>query len=245
MVVDKGALVEYPPQIMKHTAHTAEHAENIERAKQTLHNLQNSPAPKEKKRHGVLTLNKHYVPIHIIEWGKAVSLMFQDHARALDMDYMVYKYEDWLAFSTLPETERAYQFVSSSRYKVAVPEIIVLTDYERLPTRDVKYSRQTVFQRDAWTCAYCGKVFDKKDLNIDHIVPRCKGGLTTWQNTITSCISCNSKKADKTLAEAGLKLLFQPKRPKWLSPLTRVASKEHPCKSWNHFLNRANVDMGD
>lgn len=193
------------------------------------------------KKPDVLVLNRSYIPIHIIDWGKAMSLIYQETSRPLDRDLITYSYEDWLVFS---QNNEEYPLVKTIKYAVAVPEIIVLRDYDRLPIRDVKYSRQTLFQRDHFKCAYCGGHFDKRALTVDHINPRDRGGKTTWENTITACKACNMKKGNKTLAQAGMKLLYHPRKPKWISPIAGL-KKEHPCKSWQKFLDRTLVDAGD
>ena len=193
----------------------------------------------KRKKPDVLVLNKNFIPIHIIEWGKAMSLIIQDNARAMDRDFVTYEFNDWLSFSEMNENE--YPHVATVSRKIALPEIIILRKYDRLPIRDVKYSRQTLFQRDNHTCAYCGKVFERKLLTIDHIVPRAQGGKTTWNNTISACTTCNSKKADRTPEQAGMHLRFKPKKPSWLSPLTNIGP-EHPCKSWKKFTYRTLVD---
>jgi 5-methylcytosine-specific restriction endonuclease McrA len=193
-----------------------------------------------KKKPNVLVLNKNFVPIHIISWQKAMSLLIQEAARAIDDDYIVYGLEDWFIYSELDER---FPKVLTVKHKISLPEIIVLRKYDRLPIRDVKYSRQTLFERDNFKCAYCGERFNKKDLTVDHITPRSLGGSTTWTNTISACYACNSKKANKTIEESGMKLLFQPKKPRWISPLTDI-DKNHPCKSWTRFLDKTLVDLG-
>lgn len=194
-------------------------------------------------KNDTLVLNRSYVPTSIVSWKKGISLIYQDAARALDRDYVVYEFEDWLVFSSDSEMSHGYHFAHSSRWKIAVPEIIVLRNYDRLPSRDVKYSRQTIFERDAFRCAYCGKEFRRSELTIDHIVPRAKGGKSSFKNTISACVPCNSKKGHKTLEESGMKLHFKPKKPKWISPLNKVP-RQKMLESWKTFLNRALVDMG-
>lgn len=189
---------------------------------------------RKSKPHDVLVLNRSWVPIHIVSWQKTMSLLFQEVARALDYDFVAYDYDDWLNFT---KTHENYIKVHTSRYAVAIPEIIVLKIYDRLPIRDVKYSRQTVFQRDKYRCAYCNNVFDKDFLTIDHIIPRCLGGKSTWDNTVSACKSCNALKAGRTPEQAKMKLHLKPKKPVWLSPIAHV-KPNHPCKSWQKFMNR-------
>ena len=88
------------------------------------------------------------------------------------------------------------------RYEFLVPEIIVLSMYDRLPKNEVKFTRHNVFVRDRLTCQYCGQSFEPRELNLDHVVPRDKGGNTIWENVVTSCIRCNSRKANKLPHEA-------------------------------------------
>lgn len=189
-----------------------------------------------KKLPDVLVLNKSYAAIHIIDWRKAISLVYQDAARAMDHEYVVYEFNDWLKFSDkfcgkLPTVE------TTSR-KIVVPEIIVLKKYDKLPIRDVKYSRQSLFQRDNNKCGYCGGVFPRKELTIDHIIPKSKGGKTTWDNTVAACFKCNSRKADKTVEEAGMNLQFKAKKPKWYIPFDALNTYKsvHVPAAWSQFL---------
>lgn len=164
--------------------------------------------------------------------------MFQESARALDRDLITYDYVDWLSFS---QNDIDYPIIHTVNRRIAVPEIIILKYYDKLPMRDVKYSRQTLFQRDRHICAYCGKVFDRNDLTVDHILPRAQGGKTTWDNTVAACFPCNSVKADRTPEQAGMHLKFKPKKPSWFSPLTNI-KVNHPCKTWQKFMYKTLVD---
>jgi 5-methylcytosine-specific restriction endonuclease McrA len=195
----------------------------------------------KKKKENVLVLNKVWLPIHIIDTKKAMCLIYQDSAHSLDRDYIAYDFENWLEFSRL---EKTYPVVSTVRYQIAVPEIIVLTKYDKLPRHEVKYSRQTLFEQYFFKCAYCNKEFSRNDLTIDHVIPRSRGGKTDYGNTISSCKACNFKKADRTPEEAGMKLHFKPKKPRWINPLTK-AGNAHPYESWKRFWNRSSVNLGD
>lgn len=194
-----------------------------------------------KKKPDVLVLNRNFTPIHIISWQKAMSLLIQESARAIDDEYIVYEFNDWLVFS---ELDTRYPKVLTVKHKISLPEIIVLKFYDKLPYRDVKYSRQTLFQRDNYTCAYCGNQFPRSELTVDHITPRVYGGKTCWMNTVSSCMHCNSRKAGRTPEEANMPLLIKPKKPKWISPLSKI-TKEHPCKSWTRFLDKTLVKLGE
>lgn len=190
------------------------------------------------KKPDVLVLNKGYVPVHIIDWTRAMSLIYQQHARPLDRDLIVYNYNDWVSLSNVRDD---YPYVKTIHNKIFIPEIIVLKEFNRLPLRDVKYSRQTLFQRDHFKCAYCGKKFDKNTLTIDHVIPRHLGGKTTWENTVTACRECNFKKGGKLLSEINMQLLIPPKKPRWISPVSGN-SRHYECKSWLLFLDKTLID---
>ena len=196
-----------------------------------------------KRLTDVLVLNKSWVPTSIVTWKKAMTLIYQDAARSLDRDFVSYEFKQWLEFSNTP-TNNDYPTVSTVKNRIAIPEIIVLTRYNKLPIRDVKYSRETLFASYGFKCAYCGNVFDKKELTVDHVLPRSKGGKTSFENTVPACKACNFEKADKTLAESGLKLRYKLKKPKWIGPLSHVRHG-NIRKSWKKFIDRPLIDDGD
>ena len=193
------------------------------------------------KKYDILALNKSWIPIHIITWKVAISLIYQEKVHSLDRDMIAYGLDDWLAFTTHNADD--YYKVKGSSMAIAIPEVIVSTTFNKLPTRHVKYSRQNVFSRDNFTCAYCGKGHRAKDLTIDHIIPRDQNGKTTWDNVISACFSCNQKKANRTPEQAKMWLKFEPKKPKWFSPLDNFNVETHPCKSWQHFMKRMDTDI--
>jgi 5-methylcytosine-specific restriction endonuclease McrA len=115
-----------------------------------------------------------------------------------------------------------------------------------MPRKEVKFTRHNIFERDKNTCQYCGKHFDKKDLNLDHVIPRDRGGATTWENIVCSCIPCNTRKGNRLPREAGMKLLKKPARPKW-RPFLHITFDAKVHESWRHFIDFAywNVELGD
>lgn len=172
-----------------------------------------------------------------------MSLIFQKHANALDREYNVYYgFDEWVDFSIKNADD--YIKVHTSRYAIAIPEIIVLTIYDKLPNKDIKYSRQTVFERDNCRCQYCGKTFDRKVLEVEHVFPRALGGKTEWTNIVTACRPCNSRKANRTPEQAGMRLLKKPTKPKWLSPMHKISNPDNTCQSWKHFMKNEQVLMG-
>src|SRR5256886_10001076 len=115
-----------------------------------------------------------------------------------------------------------------------------------MPKKEVKFTRNNIFERDKNPCQYCGKVFDRKDLNLDHVVPRDRGGPTSWENIVCSCIACNTLKANHTPLEVGMHLVRKPKKPKW-RPFVQINLTLNHHDSWKHFIDLAywNVELGE
>lgn len=182
----------------------------------------------------VLVLNTSWVAQYIVSWEKAVSIIYQDKAKSLDSDFVSYDFAQWLDFSKF---QHGFKSVRSSQYTIAIPEIIVLRDNYHIRRVNIKYSRQSVFARDNWDCAYCGKTLEKDEATIDHIIPKSRGGKNVWNNVISSCKKCNAIKGARTPEEACMPLLFQPRKPSWVDA-NRNKRGFKICKSWKKFLER-------
>lgn len=115
-----------------------------------------------------------------------------------------------------------------------IPTVIQLTRYDRVPAAKIHYNRRTIYRRDNNTCQYCGCRPGTKELSIDHVVPRSKGGKTTWENVVVACTACNAFKADRTPEQAKMKLLKQPKKPKY-----NLHPGDIRVKDWENFLGAA------
>ncbi len=192
----------------------------------------------------VLVLNRNYFAIQIASWEKAMSLLFQDSAEALDENLQTYKFKDWAELSALMK-DSPNGFVHTPTLKLSIPDVIKLTKYDRLPVAQVKFCRASIYSHYGHRCSYCGKTFKFSELNLDHVVPSSRGGKTNWSNIVTSCVPCNTKKANRTPDEAGMKLLVTPSEPKWLGYKTLLEVKL-PVKvksSWQQFLDRAYWEM--
>ena len=112
-----------------------------------------------------------------------------------------------------------------------MPAVIRLKKYVNIPYKGVNLTRQNVFKRDAFACQYCGA---GKDLTLDHVTPRSKGGRSSWNNLVTACKRCNTKKGDALPQEAGIRLKTKPFRPSYIMFL-RDFSGFH-CDEWGPFL---------
>lgn len=116
-----------------------------------------------------------------------------------------------------------------------IPRIIRLLTYDRVPTNTVKFSRKNIFLRDDYRCQYCGRRHSSSSLSLDHVMPRSRGGETSWVNIVTACVKCNVRKGGRTPREANMKLLSQPKRPKRNPALSYKLSSEK-YESWRSFV---------
>jgi 5-methylcytosine-specific restriction endonuclease McrA len=117
---------------------------------------------------------------------------------------------------------------------MAVPEVICLTRFDRLPSTAVTFSRRNVARRDHQTCQYCGAQPGWESITVDHVVPRSRGGTSSWTNCVAACVACNARKADRTPEQAGMKLRRRPARPDW-KPL--YAARAARVESWARFLD--------
>lgn len=197
-----------------------------------------SPVMESCLQHRVLVLNRLWQPVNIVTVPRAFSLIFQEHARVIHVEkdtFHVFSGEEWLDYSQRHPHEKEEECVHTVRMAIRVPRVLLLTYFDKLPLQEVRFNRQTLFERDAYTCQYCGRVFPAKDLNLDHVIPRDRGGQTTWENIATSCTRCNSRKANRLPHEAGMRLLRKPGRPPW-RPFVQLLPGEHVHQEWSHFL---------
>lgn len=160
---------------------------------------------------GVLLLNQDYSPLTICSMEKAFILVFLKKAELL--------------------TEAEDQCLRTVTKAYPMPAVIRLFSYIHLPYRGVVLTRQNIFRRDQFSCQYCGS---GKNLTLDHIVPRSKGGKSSWINLITACKRCNTTKGDRTPEEAGLLLKGKPFKPTYLMFLRDFSGV--PRKEWMPFL---------
>lgn len=195
----------------------------------------------------VLVLNRLWQAVNTCSVRRAFTLLYQGHAQVVSADnennFLTHDFSSWRSFS---ETNPEPEMVRTISVNIRIPRIIVLLLFERLPKKEVKFTRHNVFERDKNTCQYCGKLFERSDLNLDHVLPRDRGGQTTWENIVCSCIPCNTRKGNRLPHEAGMHLVRKPKRPKW-RPFVNISFTHHHHDSWRHFLDLAywNVELSD
>ena len=194
----------------------------------------------------VLVLNRLWQAINVCTVERAFMLLYMGHAEVVVEDggnFQTFDFHEWREFSHGHYGEDVVHTVS---FKIRIPRVILLLFFDRLPHKEVKFTRHNIFERDHNTCQCCGKRFDRRELNLDHVIPRDRGGTTTWENIVCACITCNTRKANRAPTEAGMHLIRKPKRPKW-RPFVNVTIVSVAHDSWKHFLDLAywNVELGE
>ena len=199
----------------------------------------------------VLVLNKHYAAVRVISARRAFCLLFKRAAEVVsleDRQYCSHDFDSWREVSEFrAQYEREHhEWVHCVRFELAVPRIVRLLVYDRLPRRDVKFTRRNIYARDNSHCQYCGKRFPTTELSLDHVIPRSRGGGTDWTNIVCCCVQCNVRKGGRTPKEAHLKLITQPIKPR-RSPVVTLRLTSDKYASWRQFLDAAywNVELRD
>jgi len=191
----------------------------------------------------VLVLNRLYTAVRVVSARRAFVLLCKRAAEVISVEnghYLNYDFESWVELSDLRkrfEPDR-HEWIRTVRFHVAVPRIIRLLGYDRLPRGKVKLNRRNLFARDANHCQYCGTRFPASELSIDHVVPRRLGGLTSWTNVVCACVACNARKGGRTPEQARMDLIRRPIRPKRNPAIVfRLGTPKYAC--WQAFLNQA------
>jgi 5-methylcytosine-specific restriction endonuclease McrA len=185
-----------------------------------------------------LVLNESWFAIHTVPVKHAMRLMFTGAAKAIQPEtYELHGFETWAELA-VPQGEPCIKTVA---LRIKVPEVIVLTRYNGRPNPAAVFSRRNLFRRDHNTCQYCGSKPGTAELSIDHVVPRSRGGKSSWENCVLACMECNRRKRDRTPDEAGLRLHRHPGKPRWSPivdiPIARVR------QSWQRFVSDAYWDV--
>ena len=188
--------------------------------------------------HQSLVLNRLWQAVNVVGVERAFSLLALDHAQVIyaeDGSFRIFDGPSWFKYC------RDLELVSSSRVlhtvsqRVLVPSVLLLRSYDRMLMQEMKFNRQNLLERDEYKCQYCGMNLPPKELNMDHVVPRDRGGGTSWENIVISCIRCNSKKRNRLPKEAGMRLLKEPKRPSRRPFMSSLYGKPME-KTWSHFI---------
>jgi 5-methylcytosine-specific restriction endonuclease McrA len=196
----------------------------------------------------VLVLNKYYQAIRVVNVRRAFGLLAKDLAEVLHIEtdtagsaiWQNMDLSEWTELSALKREFEpdGFDWIHTVRMAVAVPRIIRLLGYDKLPRQEVKFNRRNIFARDSNRCQYCGKKFSTIDLSLDHVIPRSQAGKTTWDNIVCCCVKCNVKKGGRTPEQAHMKLLSKPVKPK-RSPAISFKLTDERYHSWKQFLDEA------
>jgi 5-methylcytosine-specific restriction endonuclease McrA len=186
-------------------------------------------------RETVLVLNRNWQAIHVKSVADALSMMYSGSATGLHIlgkdDMYPCKWNEWINLDINEDEE----CIKTVRGNIKVPKIIVLCKYNQVPKKRPKFSMKGIWARDGGKCAYTGVKVNSKTGNVDHIIPRSRGGKTDWKNCVLTHRDINAMKANRTPEEANLKLLKEPTEPKYL-PLTSYIKNRYKIEEWNIFL---------
>jgi 5-methylcytosine-specific restriction endonuclease McrA len=159
-------------------------------------------------------LNATFEPLNIVSLRRAIVLLLKERAEVI-------------------EATRAK--IRSESLALDTPLVIRLVYYVRVPHRLLMpLTRRTVLARDQYTCQYCGATPTKGELTLDHVVPRSRGGEHTWENIVSACIPCNQRKGDRTVQEAGMRLLSEPCRPRYAAVV--LLGKMRGNEVWRKYM---------
>jgi 5-methylcytosine-specific restriction endonuclease McrA len=162
----------------------------------------------------VLVLNATYEPLNIVSVQRAVVLLLKEKAEVV---------------------EAAQAKLRAEHFVISWPLVIRLVAFVPIPRRlPLPLSRRTVLARDMYTCQYCGQQPSKSELTIDHVIPRSRGGATSWENVVTACAPCNRRKGDRLAEEAKMVLLSKPARPRFIAVALMGELNAHV--TWQKYL---------
>ncbi len=195
----------------------------------------------------VLVLNKHYAAVRVVSARRAFCMLLREIAEIVSVtprSYESYDFDSWRDVSEYrAKYEREHhEWVRCVKFDLAVPRIIRLLFYDRLPKQTVKLNRRNIYARDKNHCQYCAKRFSTSELSLDHVRPRSQGGLTSWTNLVCCCVKCNVHKGGRTPREARMKLITEPVKPR-RSPVVTLRLTHEKYASWKQFLDAAYWDV--
>lgn len=162
-----------------------------------------------------LLIDNSMQPIKVVSWQEAILLVLKNKAKVVD------EYDNVLIHS------------ATQAYKL--PSILMLVSKSKRK-RDINFSKKAIYLRDNYTCAYCENKFKQALLSLDHIIPVCQGGDKSWENIVTACRDCNSKKGGRTPDQAHMTLKFKPYKPSWNPSYFIQLKKTDPVERWELWV---------
>ena len=206
------------------------------------------PPPARRSRCSVLVLNRLYMAVHVVNVRRAFGLLCRELAEVIHLEdgqFATYSFDSWREMSELRAglKQPNDDWIRAVNFEIQVPRVIRLLRFDRLPKQKLHLNRRNVLARDGHTCQYCGRHFPTHSLSLDHVVPRSRGGETTWENVVCACLACNVKKGGRTPHEARMKLVRTPVRPK-RNPLLLMKLSNPKYESWRTWLDSVYWEVG-
>jgi 5-methylcytosine-specific restriction endonuclease McrA len=163
----------------------------------------------------VLLLNISYEPLNVINWKKAINMLFLGKVEVI---------------------EEYNNEIHSISFTFKMPSVVRMLSMVRKNKCPVKFSRQNIYARDRYTCQYCGVKSASEELTYDHVLPKSRGGKTEWENIVTSCMACNRKKGGRMPHEASMRLIRRPFQPDWVPSVRITIGFKRVPQSWRDYL---------
>jgi 5-methylcytosine-specific restriction endonuclease McrA len=206
----------------------------------------------------VLVLNKNWEAIGIIPLQRTISLLYSEYEDGQPKANIItpppqgsYELWNWSDWSKLRPKQGENGIIAANKI-FKIPEVILLTRYEKVPNKTLNFNRRSIWKRDQYRCQYCGTKPNQDECTLDHIVPRSRGGETSWTNCVLACYKCNSQKADREPQEAykpkdkekakswrgnsPMKLLKKPIKPE--PSLFKCEYKIKVLETWKHWVDK-------
>jgi 5-methylcytosine-specific restriction endonuclease McrA len=203
----------------------------------------------------VLTLNKFFQPLKVVSAYHALKAVINERAEIVCVEngnYICYNIDEWFELSMIKhqfEEEKTglEDWIKTPDYPIEAPKIIRFLNFKKVPVRNnVRFSRRNIFIRDNYTCQYCGGKPKTSELELEHIIPKSRGGKSVWENTVCACSFCNDEKRDRTPEEAGMKLLRKPFKPNFLQAYgPPKVLQDNKYDDWQHFIDEVywNIEL--
>lgn len=169
----------------------------------------------------VLLLNASHEPLNVCSWRRALVLLLKGKAEGMELS------EE----STITEKIKK---LDNDIEKFKKPVVIKLRYYVAVPYKELPFSKHNILVRDNYTCQYCGK--KTRNLTLDHIYPKSRGGEYSWKNIVAACPTCNQIKADRTPKEAGMKLIRRPFKPRNAIEFELKKHGNENYEAWQEFI---------
>jgi 5-methylcytosine-specific restriction endonuclease McrA len=191
----------------------------------------------------VLVLNRSFVAVQVTNVRRAIALLFRELAEVVHIEqgqFAAYSFASWRELSALRSSFRAPEqdWIRAVGFDLQAPRVIRLMRCDRGPRQGLRFNRRNIFARDENVCQYCGRHFPTSELSLDHVVPRSRGGDTSWENIVCACVACNVRKGGRTPQEARMHLVRLPAKPR-RSPLLAVKLGNPKYASWKSFVDTA------